>query len=83
MISLLILIFQGLVIHASRFRAWRMISAILLISFCAAFVTYGVARAAEPILPWLGPPVEEHHHDESVPAEEDHHHDGSFVDSFI
>jgi len=83
MISLLILIFQGLVFHASRFTAWRTISAILLISFLAAFVTYGVARAAEPILPWLAGPVEEHHHDERVPAEEDHHHDGSLLDSLI
>lgn len=83
MISLLILIFQGLVFHASRFTAWRTISAILLISFLAAFVTYGVARAAEPILPWLAGRVEEHHHDERVPAEEDHHHDGSLLVSLI
>ena len=83
MISLLILIFQGLMIHASNFSAWRMISAILLISFLAAFVTYGVARAAEPLLPWLEGPGEGHYHEEGIPAQEDHHHDGSFVDSFI
>jgi hypothetical protein len=83
MVSLLILIFQGLIIHASSFRAWRMISAILLISFLAAFATYGITRAAESILPSLGGPVEEHHHEESLPAEEDHHHDGSLVASFI
>jgi hypothetical protein len=83
MTSLLILIFQGLVFRASRLDAWRMVSSILLISFLAAFVTYGVARAAEPILPWLAGRVEGHHHDESVPVEEDHHHDGSLLDSRI
>jgi hypothetical protein len=83
MISLLVLIFQGLMIHTGGFSAWRMISAILLISSLAAFVTYGVARAAEPLLPWLAGPGEGHYHEEGVPAEEDHHHDGSFVDSFI
>lgn len=83
MISLLILIFQGLVFHASRFHAWRTISLILLVSFLAAFVTYGAARAAEPILPWLAGKAEEHHHDENVPSEEDHHHDGSLLDTLI
>ena len=83
MISLLIVIFQGLVFHANRFNAWRTISLILLISFLAAFATYGVARAAEPILPWLAGPVEEHHHDESVPSEDDHHHNESLLDTLI
>jgi hypothetical protein len=83
MLSLLILIFQGLVFQASRFRAWRTISLILLISFLAAFATYGAARAAEPILPWLAGPVEEHHHDESVPSENDHHHNESLLDTLI
>ena len=83
MLSLLIVIFQGLVFHASRFNAWRTISLILLISFLAAFATYGVARAAEPILPWLAGPVEEHHHDESVPSQDDHHHNESRFDILI
>jgi hypothetical protein len=83
MISLLILIFQGLVLHASRFNAWRTVSLILFVSFLAAFVTYAVARAAEPILPWLAGPVQEHHHDERVPSEEEHHHDGIFLDSLV
>jgi hypothetical protein len=83
MISLLIVIFQGLVFHASRFKAWKTISLILLISFLAAFATYGAARAAEPILPWLAGPVEEHHHDESAPSEDDHHHNESLLERLI
>lgn len=86
MILLLILIFQGLVFHAGRFHAWRAISLILLVSFLAGFVTYGVARAAEPVLPWLAGSVEEHRHDESAPLEEHLHNEsllGSFVSSAI
>lgn len=83
MISLLILIFQGLVFHTSRFHAWRTISLILLVSFLAAFATYTAASAAEPMLPWWAGQVEEHHHDESAPSEEDHHHDGSLLDTLI
>jgi hypothetical protein len=81
MISLLIVIFQGLVFHAIRSNAWRTISLILLISFLAAFATYGIARATEPIFPWLVVPVEEHHHDESAPAKDDHHHNESLLDT--
>ena len=83
MISLLIVIFHGIVFHASRFRAWRTISLIVLISFLAAFATYGVARAAEPILPWLAGPVEEHQHEGSPPSEEEHHHNGSLLELLI
>lgn len=83
MITLLILIFQGLVFHASRFNAWRAVSLIVLVSFLVASVTYGVARAAEPVLPWLARPVQEHHHDENVPSEEEHNHDESFLASLI
>jgi hypothetical protein len=83
MISLLVLILQGLVVQAGRFNAWGAISLIMFVSFLAAFATYNVARAAEPILPWLAGPVQEHHHDESVPSDEEHHHNGSLVDSLI
>jgi hypothetical protein len=75
MITLGILIFQGLLLNAGRFVAWRAITLIILVSFLAAFATYGVARAAEPIFPSLSAQVEEHHHDESAP--EEHHHDES------
>lgn len=83
MISLLMLIFQGLIFHVSSFNAWRAVSLIVLVSFLAAFVTYGVARAAEPLLPWLAGPVEEHHHDQNAPFEEEHHHDESLLDALI
>jgi hypothetical protein len=56
---------------------------ILLVSFLAAFATYGAARAVEQIFPELAGAVDEHHHDERVPSEEEHHHDGSLLDSFI
>jgi hypothetical protein len=79
MISLLILIFQGLVFHAGRFNARRAVALILLISFLAGFGTYGIARAAEPVLPGLVGPMEEHHHDESVPSPEEEHHHGESV----
>jgi hypothetical protein len=80
MISLLILIFQGLLLHASRLNAWGAISLILVVSVLAGFVTYGIARAAEPILPWLAGPAEEHHHNENAPLpEEEDHHDESLL----
>ena len=83
LITLLILIFQGLLFRASHRNAWRAIILIILVSFLTAFVTYGVARAAEPVLPWLAGPVEEHHHDENVPPEEEHNHDESFLAALI
>ena len=75
MVTLGILIFQGLLLNAGRFVAWRAITLIILVSFIAAFATYGVARAAEPIFPSLSAPEEEHHHDEGAP--EEHQHDES------
>jgi hypothetical protein len=81
MVTLIILIFQGLVFHTSRFNAWRAVSLIVLVSFLAAFVTYGAARAAEPILPWLAGPVEEHQHDENIPSDREQHHGGRLFDS--
>jgi hypothetical protein len=83
MITLLILIFQGLIFHGNRLNAWRAVSLIVLVCFLAAFVTYGVARAAEPILPWLAGPVEGHHHDENIPSEEEHNHDERFLATLI
>ena len=77
MITLCILIFQGLILHADRSIAWRAIAGIVVVSFLASFVTYGVARAAEPILPWLSS-SEDEHHDEIVPSsKEDHQHEDS------
>jgi hypothetical protein len=75
MVTLGILIFQGLLLNAGRLVAWRAITLIVLVSFITAFATYGVARAAEPIFPSLAAPVEEQHHDES--ASEEHTYDES------
>ena len=83
MVTLIILIFQGLVFHTSRFNAWRAVSLIVLVSLLTAFVTYGVARAAEPSLPWLTGPVEEQHHDENIPSEQEQHHGKRLFDSLI
>jgi hypothetical protein len=84
MFSLLILIFQRLRVHEDRFFAWRAIALILFVSVLAGFATYGIARAAEPILPWLAGTAEEHHHDESIPSsDEEHHHDGGLLASFV
>ena len=84
LISLLILIFQGLLLHGTRVNAWRAISLILLVSVLAGLATYRIARAAEPILPWLAGPAEGHHHDESVPIPgEEHHHNESLLNSFF
>lgn len=73
MITLAILLFQGLILKGGRTVAWRMIALIVLFSFISAFVTYGIARAAEPIFPSLSAPAEEHHHDESTPVPEHDH----------
>lgn len=76
MFSLVVLIFQGLVLKAGRFIAWRAVAVILLLSFISGFATYGVALAAEPVFPQLSSPSKEHHHDESeTTTEENHHHD--------
>jgi hypothetical protein len=84
MFSLLILIFQGLLLHGGRFYAWRAIALILFMSGLAGFATYGIARATEPILPWLAGPVEERHYDESAPLPgEEHHHDEGLLASFV
>jgi hypothetical protein len=84
MLSLLILIFQELLLHAGRLNAWRAISFIVVVSILAGFVTYGVARATEPILPLLAAPAEGHHHDERIPLPgEEHQHNESFLGSFV
>src|SRR3990172_5445459 len=69
MVTLGILIFQGLLLNAGRFVAWRALALSILVAFLAAFGTYGVARAAEPIFPSLSARVEEQLHDESAPEE--------------
>ena len=73
MITLAILIFQGLILNAGRMIAQRTILLILLFSIIAGFFTYTIAHAAEPLFPSLSIPAEEQHHDEGTPAP-DHDH---------
>ena len=65
MVALVILIFRDLNFRAGRLAAGKAIALILLISFIAGFLTYGVALAAESIFPGLSAPEEEHHHDDT------------------
>ena len=61
MVSLAILIFQGLILNAGRVAAWRAVTLIVLFSSISGFATYGIARAAETVgLPWLAGQFEEH-----------------------
>jgi hypothetical protein len=72
MIILLILVFQGLVLTSGRSAARRTIGRIVVFSFIAGFVTYSLARAAEPIFPdWVPPTEVQHAHDEDVPHDHD------------
>ena len=73
MLTLIILIFQGLFLSAGRMVAQRAIILIVIFSIIAGFSTYGLACAAEPLFPSLSAPAEEHYHDEGTSAE-DHHH---------
>jgi len=73
MITLAILVFQGLVLSAGRPAARRMIALIVLFSFITGFMTYGLARAAEPVFPeWVPPAEVQLSHDEGVPPDHDH-----------
>lgn len=75
MASLVILILQGPILQAGRIAVWRTILIIVLLSMIAGFLTYDVARAAAPALPWLAAPEKEYHqeHDETIPATPNEH----------
>ena len=72
MVTLAILIYQGTLMQSGRLLAWRAITVIVAISFLSAFVTYGLARAAEPMFPSLT--ASEHHHDHDGDHIEEEHH---------
>jgi hypothetical protein len=66
----------GLLIAASsavqpRRTAWRPVVALAAAALVLTGLTYGVARAAEPILPGLSAEVSEHHEHEGAPGAED------------
>jgi hypothetical protein len=71
----------GLLIAASAAAqphrtAWRPVVALAAAALVLTGLTYGVARAAEPILPGLSAEAAEHHeHDEATGAE--HEHEGT------
>lgn len=73
MVTIAIVIRQGMTLNTSHRIAWRALIAIALFSIIAGFVTYGTARAAEPIFPLLSVPVQEHHHEEAAPTNQHHH----------
>lgn len=77
MVTLAILIFQGLLLNNGRRKAWRAMGLIVLLSFVTAFTTYSAAIAAEPLLPSLSGQAEENHHNEGATETEDHPHDES------
>ncbi len=76
MVAIGVLILGELTSTAGRRAGWRVISLLVIGAFIAGFVTYGVARAAEPMFPGLGASTDEHHdHDETAPESEGEHHD--------
>lgn len=78
MVVLAVLILGGTVSGTRRSAAWRTIALLVVAAFAAGFLTYGVARAAEPVLPWLGATAEHHHEEENAPdrGHEDEHEHG-------
>jgi hypothetical protein len=76
MIALGILILGEATSKAGLRTGWRVITLLLIGALIAGFVTYGVARAAEPMFPWLGVTVEEHHDHQTTPEPiHDHQHE--------
>lgn len=63
-VVLAVLVFQGMASQAGRPAAWRLTTLLVVAALAGGLLTYGVARAAEPLAPWLGAPAETHdHHD--------------------
>ena len=80
-----LLIFRAAASTRGRLVAWRLITVAVVAAFAVAWGTYGVARAAEPILPWLNAPIEhqqeqelspglEHQPEQATPPAPEHHH---------
>lgn len=61
MFALLLLVFQVTMARAGAAAAWRFTSVLVIAVLVAGLVSYGVARALAPALPWLaGQPHAEH-----------------------
>jgi hypothetical protein len=70
-----LLIAAGAASAASQPRriAWRPVFGLVLAAFLLTALTYGAARAAEPVLPGLSAEaVEQHEHDEPATVDHDH-----------
>ncbi len=52
--SLTLLLRNGTTLRASRIPAWRSVALTLFSAVLLGGLTYGVANAAQPLLPWLG-----------------------------
>lgn len=65
-VTLCFLIFHHSIFSAGRRAAWRIVVLLILVSLGAGLMTYGLARAAEPLLPGLQASVEQDHHHESL-----------------
>ena len=65
-VTLCVLIFHHTIFSAGRQAAWRIVVLLILVSLGAGLMTYGLARAAEPLLPGLQASAEQDHHHESL-----------------
>ncbi|MFN8382637.1 MAG: hypothetical protein U0V02_11885 [Anaerolineales bacterium] len=65
MFTLLILIFRSQAQKTGYFIALLIAVLIVLLSFASSVATYRIARASEPLFPWLSSTGEEVHHDGS------------------
>lgn len=70
-----LLIFGETVSRAGPLAAWRGLALLAAGALVAGFATYGAARAAEPMLPWLGVSAEAHSHDHGAVSEPAHEHE--------
>jgi len=62
LVTLLVMVFHGTAAIAGRSAARRALGLLLLASLVFGSLTYGIARAAEPVLPWLGGAALQHEH---------------------
>jgi len=73
--GLIILASSGTVFRETKGPGWRTIGVLLATAVVSGWITYGIARAVEPALPWLSEAsTYEQHHEPDRPAAE-HQHD--------
>jgi hypothetical protein len=69
---LIALVFQETATRAGYVRAWRATGLLILASLVVGLLTYGIARAAEPVLPWLSEASEQPHAHDQHQEEQEH-----------